>query len=83
MAEPMNSKEAIAYIVDMFAIQSMYALAQSLSDEELTIQPIQISNWKDGGKMSPKAAKRFSDVYDVIIHSDSIHSAGMFVRDKQ
>lgn len=81
MADVMTGANAIKLIVDQFDIPSLYALAKSLSDEELTIQPIQISNYMRGHRMSAKVAKRFLDVYNVVI--GDVHNQGVFVRDKK
>lgn len=63
----MTGKEAIQYVAENFGVQSMYALAKSLSDETLTVQTIQIKNYLNGRRMSKKVAERFNDVYGIII----------------
>lgn len=67
----MTTREAIKYVAELHNIPSMYALAKSLSDENLNVQPIQISRYLDGACMSDKVAARFEAVYDVHI-SDAI-----------
>ncbi len=63
----MTAKEAIEYVADHYNVPSMYALAKSLSDEKLTVQPIQISNYIRGRKMKKAIADRFREVYDIEI----------------
>lgn len=63
----MTGAEAIKYVADYFGVPSKYALAKSLSDEKLTVQPIQISNYINGTRMSKKVADRFNDTYGIII----------------
>lgn len=63
----MTSKAAIEYVARDFAVHSLYAMAKSLSDDELTVQPIQISNYLKGRLMSEKVATRFEAVYGVYI----------------
>lgn len=76
--EPMTTAEAIEYVVDVFGIPSYYALAKSLSDSELTVQPIQISNYLKGTRMSQKVADRFFITYGVVI--SDVHSSGAFAK---
>lgn len=71
----MTGKEAIKYAADHFGVPSMYAMAKSLSDDELTVQSIQISNYLQGTKMSKKVAQRFEDTYGIII-SDAYTKEG-------
>lgn len=63
----MTGIEAIKYVADYFGVPSKYALAKSLSDEDLTVQPIQISNYLKGTQMSKKVAERFNETYGIII----------------
>ena len=63
----MTTKEAIEYVADHYNVPSMYTLAKSLSDEKLTVQPIQISNYIKGRKMKKAIADRFREVYDIEI----------------
>lgn len=63
----MTAKEAILYVVEYFGLKSYYAIAKALSDEELTVQPIQISKYCKGYKMSKKVAQRFFNTFGVII----------------
>jgi hypothetical protein len=79
--EPMTAKEAIKYIAKEFNVPSRYAMSKQLSDEELTVQPIQISNYMNGTKMSEKVAKRFNEVYGVLI--SDIHYPSDFRRTSQ
>ena len=63
----MTAKEAIHYIVEYFGLKSYYAIAKALSDEDLKVQPIQISNYYKGGRMSAKVAKRVFDTFGIVI----------------
>lgn len=63
----MTSREAIFYIVEYFGLKSYYSIARALSDDELTVQPIQVSSYCKGRKMSPKVAKRVFDTFGIII----------------
>ena len=67
MSDSMTANEAILYAVEYFGLKSYYAISKALSDEELTVQPIQISKYCKGYKMSPKVAKRFFDTFGIII----------------
>lgn len=78
MNDTMTTAEAIKYVVEHFGVTSMYALAKSLSDETLNVQPIQISNYLNGTRMSQKVADRFFETYGVVI-SDA-HATGVFQR---
>ena len=74
--ETMSTVDAINYVTEYFGIQSMYALAKSLSDEELTVQTIQISNYIKGKRMTKKVANRFFITYGVIIND--AYTPGVF-----
>lgn len=63
----LTAKEAIKYAADYFGVPSKYAMAQQLSDEVLTVQPIQITNYLKGTKMSRKVADRFFATYGIVI----------------
>jgi len=63
----MTGVEAIKYVADHFGVPSKYALAKALSGDGLTVQPIQITNYLAGTRMSKKVADRFYEVYDVTI----------------
>lgn len=76
--EPMTGAEAIKYVTDHFGIPSLYALAKALSDDTLTVQPIQISNYLNGSQMSPKVAQRFFETYGVVIKD--IYNPGVFTK---
>lgn len=76
----MTSKAAIELVAKTHGIDSLYALARLLSGDGLEIQPIQVSNWRKGKKMSKRAAKRFLDLFDITIHPDSVHNKGVFSR---
>lgn len=76
MSEPMTAQEAIEYVAAVNNIPSMYEMSKQLSDEKLTVQPIQISNYLNGGKMSRQVADRFWEVYGIII--SDVHSPGVF-----
>lgn len=70
----MTGAEAIKYVADHFGVPSMYALAKALSDDELNVQPIQVSNYINGTQMSKKVAERFNETYGVIISDAYIQS---------
>jgi hypothetical protein len=72
----MTTQEALSYIAEYFNVTSLYALSKALSDSELNVQPIQLSKYKKGHKMSKKVAQRFFDVYGVIIND--FHDRGVF-----
>lgn len=81
----MTAVEAIKHVTDMYEIPSKYALAKALSDETLTVQPIQISNYvhadpKKRRRMSTAVAKRFHEVYGITI-TDS-YDPGFFKREQ-
>lgn len=76
MAETMTAQEAIEYVAAVHNIPSMYEMSKQLSDEKLTVQPIQIANYLKGGKMSKQVAERFFEVYEVII--SDVHNPGVF-----
>lgn len=63
----MTGREAIRYVAFHFGVPSKYALAKSLSDKDLVVQPIQISNYINGTRMSKKVAERFNETYGIII----------------
>lgn len=64
----MGTKEAIEYVQYVHRIKSYYALAQTLSDTDLNVQPGQISNYARGKTvMSEKVAQRFFDVYGIVV----------------
>ena len=65
--DPMTGKEAIKFAADHFGVQSKYAMSKALSDEDLTVQPIQISNYLNGTRMSKKVAERFEETYGITI----------------
>ena len=66
--ESMSGKDAIDFVAEHFGVPSMYAMSKALSDENLTVQPIQISRYRKGHKMSSKVANRFFDTYGVVIN---------------
>lgn len=68
----MTAVEAIKKVSEEHNITSKYRLAKELSDEKLTVQPIQISNYvhpdpKKRRKMSKAVADRFFEVYGIYI----------------
>jgi hypothetical protein len=64
----LTGKQAIKFVSDHFGVHSYYALAKALSDDDLTVQPIQISNYYTKDKqMSKKVAERFELVYGITI----------------
>jgi len=72
----MSTRDALDYVADLYQIPSLYKMAQSLSDDTLTVQPIQISNYLNGSVMSEKVATRFEAIYGIFI-TDAIRS-GIF-----
>lgn len=74
----MSAAEAIEYVVYINNIKSIYEICKKLSNSEIKVQPIQISNYRTGSKMSPKVAARFKEVYGITI--DDIYNPGIFVR---
>ena len=64
---PMTGKQAILYAIEHFGVTSKKALAESLSGDGLMVQPIQITNYLDGTKMSQRVADRFLFVYGITI----------------
>ena len=76
MNNTLDTAEAIKYVVEHFGITSMYQLAKSLSDETLKVQPIQISNYLNGTRMSQKVADRFFETYGIVI--GDAHAPGVF-----
>lgn len=70
----MTTIEAIKYVKEHFEISTKSELARSLSDDTLTVQPIQITRYLKGSKMSQKVAKRFYETYGIII-TDSVDKA--------
>lgn len=67
--DSMTTIEAIKHVTDIFDIPSAYALAKSLSDEDLKVQTIQITNYLSGKhKMSRKVADRFYECYGIVIN---------------
>lgn len=78
MNDSMTTIEAIKYVVEHFGVPSMYAMAKALSDDTLKVQPIQISNYLDGRKMTQKVADRFFETYGVVIND--AYNPGVFRR---
>lgn len=77
--EGMTAVEALKYASKHFGVPSYYAMSKALSDEELTVQPIQISNYAKGKRrMSEKVAQRFFDTFGIVI-SDA-YRPGTFQR---
>lgn len=82
--DAMTAYDAIMKVCEEFNIPSKYALAKNLSDDTLTVQPIQISNYvhrdpKKRRKMSKAVAKRFLDTYGIYITDQ--HDPGSFSRE--
>lgn len=65
--EPMTGIEAIKHVVEHYGMTNKSAIAKSLSGDGLEVQPIQITNYLDGTKMSQKVADRFLLVYGIVI----------------
>lgn len=63
----LTGKEAIKYAAEHFGVRSRYAMSKALSDDELTVQPIQLSNYLKGRRMSKKVAQRFFETYGIRI----------------
>ena len=72
----MSGADAIRHAADIYGVPSMYAMAKALSDEDLTVQTIQIKNYLTGTRMSKKVADRFEAVYDIHI-TDAYESNAM------
>ncbi len=72
----MTTKEALEYIADLEQIPSLYAMSKYLSDDKLTVQAIQISNYLNGSVMSEKVANRFEALTGIFI-TDAVR-AGRF-----
>lgn len=80
----MTAIEAIKKVCEEHNITSKYRLAKELSDEALTVQPIQISNYvnpnpKRRRKMSKAVADRFFEVYGIYITDQ--HEPGSLKRE--
>lgn len=71
----METIPAIKHVAKYFGISSMYRLASDLSGDGVNVQPIQISNYLRGRKMSKKVADRFAEVYGIYI--TDYHQAGV------
>lgn len=72
LEESMSTKEAIEHAADYFSVPSMYAMAKALSDENLKVQPIQISKYRTKGvKMSKRVARRFFDTYGITVNDST------------
>lgn len=76
MIKEMTAQDAIDFVAERDQIPSMYEMANQLCCAYLKVSPTQISNYRNGVKMSKKVAKRFFDVYNVKI--TDIHSPGTF-----
>lgn len=63
----MGTKEAIEYVMEFYNISSFYRLSKLLSDNSLTVQPIQLSRYMKGAKMSRVVAFRFFVVFEIVI----------------
>jgi hypothetical protein len=59
--------EAIRHIAKEYDINTLSAFARELSNDDIKIQPIQISNYLKGRKMSRKVANQFLVRFGVII----------------
>lgn len=72
----LDSQAAIQYVMDEFGYTSYYSIAKELSKDELTVQPIQVSNYHKARRvMSKKVATHFYDVFGIEI-TDAFHSKG-------
>ena len=71
----MSVKEAIKYIAENHDISSMYGLAKALTNDEVKVQPIQVSKYLKGTKPSKKVADRFLQEFDIII--TDVHQPGL------
>ncbi len=63
----MTAQKAVAHVITEMDVPSKYAVAKLLSDEDLKVQPIQVSNYLKGKTMSQKVANRFEEVFGITI----------------
>ena len=63
----MTGKEALEYIASSFNIPSLYAMSKALSDDTLQVQPIQLSNYRKGKRMSERVAERIYNTFDIVV----------------
>ena len=64
----LSSKEAMQYIMRELGYTSLYSIAKELTDNDITVQPIQISNYLKGKHvMSSKVAFQVYNTFDIEI----------------
>lgn len=64
----LTGRDAILYIAENYSTKSMYAIAKQLSNDEVKVHAIQITNYlKRGTKMSRKVADRVFAEYNIIV----------------
>lgn len=72
----LSSKEAIIHLMEVLGYPSYYSIAKELSAHDMSVQPIQISDYHKGKRvMSEKLAEHFYTVFGIEI-SDAYHSKG-------
>lgn len=71
----MTTKLAVMTVVAEHEIRSLYQLASMLSNEEIKVQPIQISNYLNGTRMSGRVARRFFELFNIHIE-DAVGKEG-------
>lgn len=74
----METRVAIMTATTENDIKSLYAMASMLNNEEVTVQPIQISNYLNGTRMSRKVARRFLEVFNIYV-TDAVGKEGDFL----
>lgn len=79
LEDSFTTKDAVLFAADHFGVPSFYAMAKALSDETLTVQPIQLSKYVNkGARMSKKVAERFFDTYGIVVND--VFERGAFRR---
>lgn len=64
----LETQKALLYVLQNTDCKSMYSIAKALSDDELKVQTIQVSNYLKGKNgMSEKVALRFEEVFGITI----------------
>ena len=72
----LDSQAAVQYVMDNSIYTSYYSIAKVLTEDRLSVQPIQISNYHKGKRaMSDKVSQQFKEVFGIEI-ADSHRSLG-------
>ncbi len=74
----MPTELAIATIVTENGLNTLSAVAAALSDDMVKVQPIQISRYINGSKMSRKVAAKVLEIFNIEV-TDATGSRGSFV----